>query len=74
MFSSVFGTAKCAPYVIELADSTPVRSLKYRCVPPKLKVFREMVDDLLERGVVRPSNPPYASLAFLLPKRRRDFI
>jgi hypothetical protein len=46
-FSSVLGMAKCAPYVIELADSTSVRSSPYRFAPPKLKCFREMVDDLL---------------------------
>jgi hypothetical protein len=52
LFSSTLGVAKCAPYEIELSDPTPVRSSPYRCAPPKLKVFREMVDDLLEKGAV----------------------
>jgi hypothetical protein len=68
LFSGELGTAKCAPYEIELSDSTPVRSPPYRCGPPKLRIFREVVDDLLARGVVRPSKSPYASPAFLLPK------
>jgi hypothetical protein len=69
LFSSTLGVAKCAPYEIELSDPTPVRSSPYRCAPPKLKIFREMVNDLLEKGVVRPSKSPYASPEFLLPKR-----
>jgi hypothetical protein len=73
LFSSKLGVAKCAPYEIELSDPTPVRSSPYWCAPPKLKIFGEMVDDLLEKGVVRPSKSPYASLAFLLPKRRGGF-
>jgi hypothetical protein len=74
MFPSVLGTAKCAPYVIELAETTSVRSSTYQCALPKLKVFREKGDDLLERDGVRPSNSPYASQAFLLPKCQENFI
>jgi hypothetical protein len=32
-----------------------------------------MVNELLEQGVVRPSKSPYASLAFLVPKKDGDF-
>jgi hypothetical protein len=52
------GVAKCTPYNIELSDTKPVRSPPYRCAPPKLKVFKEMIDDLLEKGVIRPSKSP----------------
>ena len=68
LFSSSLGTARCAPYDIELSDVTPVRSPPYRCAPPKLQVFKRMVNELLEQGVVRPSKSPYASPAFLIPK------
>ena len=67
LFSPVLGTANCKPYDIELSDSNPVRSQPYRCAPPKLVIFRKMVDELLEQGVVRPSRSPYASPAFLVP-------
>jgi hypothetical protein len=65
LFSSVLGEASCAPYEIELS---PVRSPPYRCAPPKLAIFRKMVDELLEQDVVRLSKSPYASPAFLVPK------
>ena len=68
LFSFTLGTANYTPYEIELSDPSPVRSSPYRCAPPKLEIFRKMVDDLLERGVVRPSKSPYASPAFLVPK------
>jgi len=50
-----------------------VRSPPYRCAPPKLQIFRKMIDDLLEQGVVRPSKSPYASPAFLVPKSGGEF-
>jgi len=73
LFSSTLGTAKCAPYDIELLDSVPVWSSPYRCAPPKTAKFRDMVNELLQQGVVRPSKSPYASPAFLVPKRDGGF-
>ena len=72
VFSTVPGTANCIPYVIELTDSTPVRSAPYRYAPPKLAIFRRMVNELLEQGVVRPSKSPYSRPAFLVPKSGGD--
>ena len=69
LFSSTLGAAHCVPYEIELSDTTLVRSSLYRCAPPKLTIFREMVNKLMEQGVVRPSKSPYASPAFLVPKK-----
>jgi len=54
LFSRTLGTANCTPYEVELSDPTPVRSSSYRCAP-KLQIFRKMIDDLLEQGVVRLS-------------------
>jgi hypothetical protein len=73
LFLSTLGAAKCALYKNQLSDPTPVRSSPYWCTPPKLKIFREMIDDLLEKGVVTPSKSPYVSPAFLLPKRGGGF-
>lgn len=73
LFSSNLGTANCAPYEIELLDSVPVRSSPYRCAPPKTAIFRDMVNELLQQGVVRPSKSPYAGPAFLVPKRDGGF-
>jgi hypothetical protein len=71
LFSSLLGTA--VSYEIELSDSMPVRSAPYRCALPKMTIFRDMVNQLLEQGVVRPSKSPYASPAFLASKRDGGF-
>jgi len=68
LFSTTLGVAKCAPYEIKLSDTTPVRSAPYRCAPPKVQTFKQVVNELLEQGVVRPSKSPYASPVFLVPK------
>jgi hypothetical protein len=73
LFTSSVGTAKCAPYETELTDTNLVRSPPYRCAPPKLEIFRKMVDNLLKQGVVRPSKSPYASPAFLVAKSGEGF-
>jgi hypothetical protein len=72
LFTSRVGTAKCAPYETVLTDTNPVRSPPYR-PPPKLEIFREIVDDLLKQGVVRPSKSHYASPAFLVSKSGGGF-
>ena len=36
-----------AEYEIELFDRVPVRSPPYHCAPPKLKLLKEFVEDLL---------------------------
>jgi hypothetical protein len=68
VFSPKVGTGNCTPYEIEVSDPTPVRSPPYRCAPPKMVIFRETVNQLLEEGVIRPSKSPYASPTFLVPK------
>jgi len=68
LFTEQLGVVKGAEYEIELVDHVPVRSAPYQCAPPKVKLLREFVNDLLRKGVVRHSKSPYASPAFLLPK------
>lgn len=68
LFSSTLGTAHCVHYQIELSDSTPERSAPYRFAPPKMAIFRDMVNELLEQRVVRPSKSLFASPTFLVSK------
>jgi hypothetical protein len=49
LFSSALGTAACAPYEIEVANPDPVRSPPYRCAPPKLAIFKDMVNEFWNR-------------------------
>ena len=73
MFSPSLGIAKCCPYDIQLSDTTPSRSPPYHCALPKLQKFKQIVNELLEQGVFRPSRSQHASPAFLAPKSGGDF-
>jgi len=73
LFSPSLGTAKCCLYDIELSDTTPVRTPPYRCASPKSQKFRQIVNELLDQGVVRPSKFQYASPALLVPKSGGGF-
>jgi hypothetical protein len=48
--------------------NVPVQSNPYQSALSKMKQLKEFVEDLLTKGVVRPSKSPYVSPAFLLPK------
>jgi hypothetical protein len=62
-----------SPYEIDLSDPGPFRSPPYRSAPPKMRVFSEMVEDLLTKGLVGPSKSPYAIPAFLVLKSAGGF-
>jgi hypothetical protein len=68
LFSDKLGTVKGMVCDIDLTDEVPVRSRPYQCSPPRLEALREIVQDLLQKGVVKKSFSQYASPAFLVPK------
>ncbi|PNF27381.1 hypothetical protein B7P43_G17494, partial [Cryptotermes secundus] len=68
LFSGRLGTVKGMVCELDLLDDRPVRSRPYQCSPPRLKALRDIVNDLLQEGVVRKSVSQYASPAFLVPK------
>ena len=72
-FSSTLLTAKFAPYEKELSDPGHVLSPPYRFAPPKMRIFGEMIDDLLTTGLVKPSKSTYVSPAVLVPKNGGNF-
>jgi hypothetical protein len=68
LFSDKIGTVKGMICDIDLSDDIPVRSRPYQYAPPKLQILREVVQDLLDKGVICKSRSQYASPAFLVPK------
>uniref|UniRef100_A0A1B6JZN4 RNA-directed DNA polymerase n=1 Tax=Homalodisca liturata TaxID=320908 RepID=A0A1B6JZN4_9HEMI len=62
------GSTHLIEYEIRLTDTQPVRSHPYKLAPPKMEVMRGIIKDLLDQGVIEPSNSSYASPAFLVPK------
>jgi hypothetical protein len=51
LFSNKLGTVKGMVCHIDLTDSTPVRSRPYQCSPPHSQMLREIVQDLIDKGV-----------------------
>jgi hypothetical protein len=57
----------------DLTDDQPVHLHPYQCSPPRLQALREIVDELLKKGVIRKSFSQYASPAFLVPKHQGGY-
>jgi hypothetical protein len=55
LFSEQLGTVKGMACHLDLTDGIPVRSRPYQCSPPRLQALREIVQGLLEQGVIRKS-------------------
>jgi hypothetical protein len=68
LFSDQLGAVKGMVCRLDLTDDRPVRSRPYQCSPPRLQALREILQNLLKKGVVRKSFSQYASPAFLVPK------
>jgi len=64
---------KVLEYDIQLLDKTPVRLAPYRLSPPKMQYLRAHLKQLLEDGVIEPSNSHYSSPMFLVPKGEGNY-
>ena len=56
LFSGQLGTVGVAQYDKEVVDDIPLKSMPYHCVPPKLKILMDYIDEHLEKGVKDPLN------------------
>lgn len=63
------GRTNLLKYHIRVKENKIVRNKPYQYAPPKLLLMRQHIDELLQKGVIRPSTSPYASAAFLVPKK-----
>ena len=73
VFTDEPGLTTLLEYDICLKDSTPVRLPPYRLSPPKMKILRQHVQTMLDRGIIRPSTSPYSSPIFLVAKGEDEF-
>jgi len=63
------GCCTLATHVIDTGDAPPVRQGYYRMPYKKHEQMRQHVRQLLDLGIIRPSNSPWASPAHLVPKK-----
>ncbi|KAA8499909.1 Transposon Ty3-I Gag-Pol polyprotein [Porphyridium purpureum] len=62
--------SRTVEHVIRLKDEKPVRVGRvYRLSPAELKVLRETLDDLLDKGFVQPSQSPFGAPVLFVKKK-----
>lgn len=68
VFTNRIGSGIDYEYTIKVTDPKPVNIRPYPVNPAKMKVLKGILDDLLKQDIIRPSQSPYNSPAFLVPK------
>lgn len=63
------GRASTVCHQIDTGIHTPLRQRPYRVSASERRVIAEQVDDMLKRGVIEPSNSPWASPVVLVKKK-----
>jgi hypothetical protein len=57
-------------FVIELiSGTTPISKRAYRVPGPKLVELKKQIDELLEKGYIRPSTSPWTDLVLFMEKK-----
>lgn len=63
------GGSSTVSHNIETGSHSPLRQRPYRVSAAERRIIEEQVDDMLHRGVIRPSNSPWASPVVLVKKK-----
>lgn len=71
--TSELGHSTISQMSIDLQSDTPVVYRPYRLAIKEKEIVREMVDDLLQNDIVRPSTSPYASPIVLVKKKTGNY-
>ncbi|GKT30536.1 hypothetical protein ADUPG1_005535, partial [Aduncisulcus paluster] len=63
------GICQAEPFRIELTNTTPVHTAPRHLSATRRKALEPLIDDLLDRGAIVPSQSAYASPIVLVPKK-----
>lgn len=67
--TSQLGRTDLLNHKIFLTHDVPLKQRPYKVSPSKLEIIKELVDDMLAKGVIEPSASPWASPVVLIPKK-----
>ncbi|CAM5161863.1 unnamed protein product [Eretmochelys imbricata] len=68
MFSAIPGWTKRAYHSINTGNARPIRAQPYRVSPQAKTAIEQEIQDMLQMGVIHPSNSAWASPVVLVPK------
>ena len=71
--SDPLGLTTHAEHVIDTGDSRPVKQRPNRIPVHLNKVVNNQVNDMLDSGLIQPSNSPWSSPIVLAPKKDDDY-
>ena len=63
------GCTDTAEHVIELLDTEPFKERFWRIAPPLVEEVREHIQEMLDGGMIRPSQSPWCNAIVLMWKR-----
>lgn len=63
------GRTSMVTHSIDTGSHAPLRQRPYRVSPSERHVIDQQVNDMLQRGIIRPSNSPWASPVVLVTKK-----
>lgn len=70
---SELGNCQVSEMSISLQDNDPVVYRPYRLATKEKEIVREMIDEMLENDIIRPSTSPYSSPVVLVRKKTGDY-
>ncbi len=69
VMSDSIGCTKGVQIHIDTGNNPPIRKRAYRLPLTRRKIVEEEIDSMLKKGVIRPSESPWASPVTLVPKK-----
>ncbi|KAG7556957.1 Reverse transcriptase domain [Arabidopsis suecica] len=79
-FSDVFEAVSCLPpdrsdpFTIELKPgTTPISKAPYRMAPAEMAELKKQLEELLDKGFIRPSSSPWGALVLFVKKKDDSF-
>lgn len=66
VLTNKLGHTNLLNYDIKQMDNKPIKSSPHQLLPLKMKIMKEMIDQLLKNDVIHPRLSPYASPTFLV--------
>ena len=58
---------------VHTAHTVPIKMAQRRCSPKENAIINDVVDDMLKRGVIQPSQSPWAAEPHLVKKDSGEY-